>query len=177
MERRPRETGLLRRAREGDPEALRRLYELHADRVYRLAFRLTESSADAQDVVQDVFLGLPEALPTYEGEGPFEAWLKRMAVRTALMKLRRRRRRREVPLSVFAHLLSAGEEPPAVDRLTLERAIAALPEKLRFVVVLREIEDLSHRQIADLLGISRGAAQGRHFRALEALRQYLRSAE
>lgn len=176
MSEQPREAGLLREAVAGDPEALRRLYDRYADEVYRLAFRLTESSADAQDVVQDVFLGLPEALRSYAGEGQFEGWLKKVAARTALMKLRRQRMRREVPLSRFRHLLVGGEGTPTVDRMTLERAIAALPESLRFVVVLREIEGLSHREIASVLGISRTSSEVRHFRGLKALRAYLRSA-
>lgn len=172
----PREAGLLREAVAGDPEALRRLYDRYADEVYRLAFRLTESSADAQDVVQDVFLGLPEALRSYAGEGQFEGWLKKVAARTALMKLRRQRMRREVPLSRFIHLLAGGEGTPTVDRMTLERAIAALPEGLRFVVVLREIEGFSHREIASVLGISQTSSEVRHFRGLRALRAYLRNA-
>lgn len=175
MSEKPRESDLLRDAADGDPEALSRLYERYADHVYRLAFRLTESSADAQDVVQDVFLGLPEALRGYGERGHFHAWLKKAAARSAHMKLRSRRIRREVPLSAFAHLLLGAEGPTAVDRLALERAIAALPEDLRAVVVLKEIEGFSHREIAELLGISRGNSEVRYYRAIKALRAELRS--
>lgn len=174
MSEQPKDSDLLRAAVAGEPEALSRLYRRHADAVYRMAFRLTESSADAQDVVQDVFVGLPEALRSYRGSGSLEGWLKKLAARTALMKLRSQRERREVPLSAFAHLLQRGEAGP-VDRMALERAIAALPEEFRFVVVLREIEGFTHREIADLLGISRTYSEVRHYRALKALRAYLRS--
>lgn len=177
MSEQPKQSVLLREALAGDPEALRRLYDRYGDQVYRLAFRLTESSADAHDIVQDVFLGLPEALRSYAAEGSFEGWLKKVAARTALMKLRRQRMRREVPLQRFIHLLAGKEGMPTVDRMALERAIAVLPETLRFVVVLREIEGFSHREIAGLLGISRTTSEVRHFRGLKALRTYLRIAE
>lgn len=170
----PKEADLLEAATRGDPEALSRLYHGHAEGVYRLAFRLTESSADAQDVVQDVFVGLPEALRSFRSHGSFDGWLRRITARTALMKLRSQRLRREVPLSAFGHLLHRGEAAP-VDRMTLERAIASLPEELRFVIVLKEIEGFSHKEIAELLGISRANSEIRHYRALRALRAYVRS--
>lgn len=175
MSEQPRETDLLRRVRAGDPEALSSLYHRYADDVYSLAFRLTESSADAQDVVQDVFLGLPEALRSLQQQGSFASWLKRMAARCALMKLRSQRIRGEVPLAAFGHLMQRRDVGPTVDRLALERAISALPEALRFVVVLKEIEGFSHREIAELLGISRANSEVRHYRALKALRAALRS--
>lgn len=176
MSEQPRDSDLLRDAIAGDPEALTRLYERHADAVYRIAFRLTESSADAQDVVQDLFIGLPEALRSYdeEGRGTFEGWLKKVASRSALIRMRDQRSRREVPLSSFAHLLGRGGDAPEVDRMELERAIDDLPDELRFVVVLREIEGFSHREIGELLGISRSNSEIRHHRALKALRAYLR---
>lgn len=173
MSEQPEQAELLKAAKIGDADALSQLYHRYAESVYQLAFRLTESSADAQDVVQDVFIGLPEALRSYRGEGSFDGWLKKIAARAALMKLRSQRLRREVPLSAFGHLLQRREAAP-VDRMTLERAIASLPKELRFVVVLKEIEGFSHREIADLLGISRANSEVRHYRALRALRVILR---
>lgn len=167
---------ILRRASAGDSEALTRLYDRHADGLYRLAFRLTESSADAQDVVQDVFVGLPEALRTFEGRGSFEGWLKKVVVRTALMKLRQRKRRAEVPLSALGQLLVRSQAPPIVDRLALERAIGVLPEDLRVVVVLKEFEGFSHKEIAETLGITPGASGARMYRAMKILRRTLHNA-
>ena len=174
MSEQPKDSDLRRAAIAGEPEALSLLYHRHAEAVYRMAFRLTESSADAQDVVQDVFVGLPEALRSFRGEGSLQGWLKKLAARSALMRLRSQRDRREVPLAAFGHLLHRGEATP-VDRMSLERAIAALPEEIRVVVVLKEIEGFSHREIADLLGITRAYSEVRHYRGLRALRANLRS--
>lgn len=170
MSEEPRQEDLLREAAAGDPEALSRLYHRYAEDLYRLAFGLTESSADAHDVVQDVFVGLPEALRAFEGHGSFERWLKRIAVRAAHMKLRSRRMWKEVPLATIRNLFLGGEPGAAVERLELERAIASLPDELRVVVVLKEIEGLSHREIGELLGITRELSAVRHHRAMRALR-------
>ena len=87
------ERALLADAAAGSPGALTRLFELHSAQVHRVAYRLTMSADDAEDVVQDVFIGLPEALAAYGGHGGFSAWIRRVTVRTALMRMRAGRRR------------------------------------------------------------------------------------
>ncbi|MFQ5891036.1 MAG: RNA polymerase sigma factor [Gemmatimonadota bacterium] len=164
---------LLADVRAGDREALSRLYRQYGDTVYRVAYRLTESSADAQDVTQDVFIALPEAIGSVRSPQSFEQWLKTVAVRTALMKLRWRRRRREVQLSTVGQLAAHPLFRGGIDRLSLERAMGQLPENLRSVFVLKEIEGFSHREIAEILGISQRASESRLHRAREKLRLLL----
>lgn len=170
-------------ARRGEPDALARLYAEHAGRLTAVAARLLGSRADAEDVVQDLFVGLPEALGRYEERGQVGAWLRRLVIRLALGRLRAERRRGEEPLDVraidqprsAARRQGAGS-PPAdvlVDRVALERAVAALPEPLRLVFLLREVEGYAHDEIAALLGISRNASEVRLFRAVRRLRVLL----
>ncbi len=85
---------LIAEARAGSPDALSALYLEHGAALFRLAYRLVRTREDAEDVVHDVFVGLPEALLRYEERGSFAAWLKRVTARVALMKLRRGKRRR-----------------------------------------------------------------------------------
>ena len=165
---------LLSRLRRGDAEALREVYERYAEDVYRVALRLTGSSADAYDVTHDIFLGLPEAMQRYDPERPFGPWLRGVAVRTAQMSLRSARRRREVALPNVAGLAVRGRQEAVVDRLTLEKALVELSPDLRSVVVLRELEGLSYQEIADLLGITKSAAAVRLHRARRRLRDILR---
>jgi len=164
---------LLAAVARGDSPGLERLYTDYGDTVYRIAFRLTESAADAKDVLQDVFVALPEALHTFDGRGSFEGWLKRVTVRTSLMKMRTRRRRREISLGGLAGSIRQSERPDPVDQLELERAIAELPEQLRAVFVLKEIEGFTHDEIADLLQIKRGTSEVRLYRARRVLRTKL----
>lgn len=167
------QAALVAALRRGEPDALRDAYARHASDVHRIALRLTGSAADADDVLQDVFVGLPEALRAYEVRVSFGGWLRRVAARTALMRLRRRDRRREEPLAVEREPASrAGDE---VDRVALERAIASLPDSLRAVFVLKEIEGYAHSDIAGMLGIGIGASEVRLHRAKQQLRGILRS--
>ncbi len=164
---------LLEAVARGDSPGLERLYTEFGDTVYRIAFRLTESAADAKDILQDVFVALPEALHSFDARGSFEGWLKRVTVRTALMKMRTRRRRREISLGGLAGSLRQAEAPDPVDRMELERAVSDLPEQLRAVFVLKEIEGFTHDEIAELLQIKRGTSEVRLYRARRVLRTRL----
>src|SRR6185436_9776510 len=106
---------LVVRAREGDAGALSELYARHGQTLMALAYRITGSRDDAEDVLQDVFLGLPEALRRYEERGTFESWLKRTTARVALSRVRRRERAREVDFDDDVHI---APESGAMGRLT-----------------------------------------------------------
>src|SRR5436190_2181243 len=106
---------LIAEARAGSPDALSALYLEHGAALFRLAYRLVGAREDAEDVVHDVFVGLPEALRRYEERGSFAPWLKRVTARLALMRLRRSKRRREVALDN-----AAGQAEPPV---TAERCV------------------------------------------------------
>lgn len=164
---------MLERVAAGDPEALGRLYEAHAEGVYALAYGLTGSTADAEDIMQDVFVNLPHALRTYTPCGRFDSWLLKLTTRMALQARRRRRRRREVRLARAISLPGGGDPWSGLDRIDLERALATLPEDLRAVVVLKRIEGLSHAEVADVLGLTTGACRMRLCRATKALRRKL----
>jgi RNA polymerase sigma-70 factor (ECF subfamily) len=80
------ETLLIRQASGGSTSALAALFELHGALVHRVAYRLTLSADEAEDIVQDVFVGLPEALAAYGGRGAVDAWLRKVTVRMALIR-------------------------------------------------------------------------------------------
>lgn len=156
--------------RRGDPEAIAVAYRLHAAGLLRTLAGFLGDDVEAEDVLHDLFVGLPEALRRYEDRGLFGAWLKRVALRLALQRLRTRRRRREVAIGELepSGRREVSESLPA--RLLVEQALAALPEGLRTVVVLRELEGWAHREIGQFLGLSEGAVMTRHCRAMKRLR-------
>ncbi|MGH2608611.1 MAG: RNA polymerase sigma factor [Tepidiformaceae bacterium] len=164
---------LIDRARAGSPDALGALYEAHGAALFRLAYRLLGSREDAEDVVHDVFVGLPEALQRYEERGALDAWLKRVAARVALMRLRGRRRRGEVDLAAAEETVGGGLSDPPTDVRRLQAAVDRLPEHLRSVLVLKEIEGYSHAEVGGLLGISEGASRVRLARGHKRLRTLL----
>ena len=166
---------LAARARGGSAEALAELYTRFARSLMGVAYHLTRSAEDAEDVLHDVFLGLPEALRHDDERGALESWLKRVTARVALTRLRAQRRRREVASDGAPQGTALGTPADrGVDDLAaLRRAIDRLPETLRSVFVLREVEGYSHAEIAAMLSISPRASEVRLHRAIRALRAHL----
>ncbi|MFQ5679947.1 MAG: RNA polymerase sigma factor [Gemmatimonadota bacterium] len=161
-------------ARDGDPAALTYLYEEYGPELYRIALGLTGSLADAEDVVQDVFVGLPEALRGFKGSGHFPTWIKKVGARTSLMRLRQHRRQGEAFLPGLRTLFPGSiQTMDSLDRIELEQAVAALPESGRIVFLLKVVEGLTHQEIGDLLGITPNASGQRLFRAIRQLRALL----
>jgi len=161
---------LIAEARAGGPDALSALYLEHGAALFRLAYRLVGAREDAEDVVHDVFVGLPDALRRYEERGSFPAWLKRVTARVALMRLRSGKRRREVTLDDAAE---RSEPTMTSERDGLQAAVNTLPDHLRAVLILKEIEGYSHAEVGELLGISAGASRVRLNRAMRRLRKTL----
>ena len=141
--------------------------------LYRTAYRLTNNGDDAQDIVHDCFVGLPEALRRYDERGSFDAWIRRIVVRYALMRRRRESRRRESPLDGEAALAAETRTDAQSELDDVRRAVDALPPSLRDVFVLKQVEGYSHEEIAQMVGISAGASRVRLTRALATLRTSL----
>lgn len=169
----PTEARLVAGARAGDAEALAQLFRRYAEQVYDVAVRLTKSEADADDVTQNVFIGLPEALHGYTGTGDLGAWIRRIATRTALLFLRRNKRQDKWEGKASRHTARATAPAQVEARLTLDWALKRMPEDWRIVYVLKEVEGYSHDEIADLLGISAGASSVRLYRARGFLKDRL----
>jgi len=161
--------------RAGDASALAALYERHSQALFAVAYRLLNSRESAEDVIHDVFVGLPEALRKYDERGSLKQWLGRVTASVALSRMRRERTASEVEFGEHLHLSLPRSEPH--ERITLQDAIARLPDSLRAVLVLKEIEGYSHAEIASMLGISRGASEVRLHRALRALRDLLNTGD
>jgi RNA polymerase sigma-70 factor, ECF subfamily len=163
---------LLPALRRGEPDALGALYDQHAAELLALARRLVRSSADAEDVIHDLFVGLPELLRRYEHRGSLLPWLRAVTIRLAHARRRQQTRRREDnaldALPPSAQMESAGDAA-----LDLERAVRALPDGLRDAFVLKQWEGYSHEEVAELLGITAGASRVRLTRAVQHLRRTL----
>lgn len=159
----------LDRVREGAEDALRRVIDEYAPLVYQVALGITRSEADAEEVLQEVFIGLPEALLHFDG-GNFAGWLKVVTSRRALMLLRAERRRRNY---AFAPVPRISVEDQALSKIMLEKALSRLDPKLRTVFVLKEIEGLTHSEIAEIMTISENLSQVRLYRARKAMREFL----
>jgi RNA polymerase sigma factor (sigma-70 family) len=157
----------------GDRDALAWLYDQYGSLVYRTARRLTQSSPDAEDVTQDVFVRLATTVDGFVGTAEqFPGWIRRIAVRAALMRMRGGRRRREVDVEDVATLVSRADD--MLTRLTLETALRQLSDEHRTVFLLKEVEGYGHAEIAELVGITVANSEVRLHRARRQLRDLLR---
>ena len=162
----------LDRVQSNDMAALGELFTEFGDLVYRVAVRLTGNRADAEDVTQELFVRLPGAARGFTGTvANFPGWIRRVAVRQTLMHLRGGRRRREVDVAGVAALMTAPDG--ALDRLTIDAALARIPDSHRTVFLLKEVEGYDHAEIAELLGISTANSEVRLHRARRQLRELL----
>jgi RNA polymerase sigma-70 factor (ECF subfamily) len=166
------DAGLIPRIRRGDPAALTAVYRAFGSELLALARRLTGSDADAEDVLHDLIVGLPEALQKYQERGALRAWLKQVVARMCLMRLRAAERRRETTID-DAGQLPAQPEASAEGQDAIEIALRELSPAIRAVIVLRFIDGLSHAEIAAALGISVNASEARLSRGLVTLRHRL----
>ncbi len=186
----PDEAGLVRRAQSGDQAAFGDLVRAHHAAIFRLVLSMVRNEADAREIAQDVWVIAWRKLDRFRGEAKFSTWLHPIAVRRAIDHLRRRRRwfDRFIPFrsEVDETVAEAAPEPVAVEsdpregllrdeRLRrFERALAALPPKLRAVLALREVEGLSYEEIARAVDIRPGTVMSRLHHARRLLAQKLR---
>jgi RNA polymerase sigma-70 factor (ECF subfamily) len=178
---------LLARIRVGDKAACAACIEQHSPEVYRLALRLMKNEAEAEDVVQETFLSAFKGIDQFDGRAELRTWLYRIAHNVALMQLRRAKMDlvsideasepedgAPVPQVLFDWCcLPEPEMDKAEVRLELEQALKAMPEKLRAVFVMRELEGMSTQAAAEALTVSAEVVKTRLRRARLWLRERL----
>ena len=178
------EAEAIERAKQGDGEAFKILYDLHRRRVYSLCLRMTGNTASAEDLTQEAFLQLFRKIATFRGESAFSTWLHRMSVNVVLMQLRRK----NLPIVPLDEATEGDEETSvrkepgapderltgAVDRLQLQRAVDELPPGYRTIFVLHDVEGYEHNEIAQIVGCSIGNSKSQLHKARLKMRELLR---
>ena len=191
-DRRETEMRLLERLHSGDDAAFETLVRTHLPRMRNVIARII-GDGDADDVVQNAFMSAFKALPTFRGDSSLGTWLHRIAVNAALMHLRRRKPANVLPIddllptfsddghrydqlptawSESAEILAGRKETRVWVRAIIER----LPEAYREVLLLRDIEELSTRETAELLDVTTNVVKTRLHRARQALRTLMEHA-
>lgn len=159
---------LVERVREGDQRAFAVLVHRHSGRVYAIGMSMLRNEQDARDVVQVTFMNAYRKIDSFRGDAAFGSWLKRIASNTALMRLRRRRRKPESPLEIRG---KDGEGPrerdvvdfrPWADKVAedkelgqrIRQAVDDLPDAYREVLVLADYQKLSMKDIGEALDLT-----------------------
>lgn len=167
---------LIEAAKEGDRSAFDEIVRRTYRDVYSLAVRLTGDEEDASDVVQEVYVRAYKAIRRFRGDAAITTWLYRICANCSATFLRKRTRQRHDSLDDDTPVadVSPSNDPvlqaeASLARTAIDAAISQLPERLRAVVVLRDIYDLSHHEIAEQLDITESAAKVRLHRARRKL--------
>jgi RNA polymerase sigma-70 factor (ECF subfamily) len=167
------ETECIARARDGDGAAIRQLYERYSGRVYAVVRRIAGDDALAEDWAQEAWVRALRALPSFRGDAAFGTWLHRIAVNSALHGQRWRARRVSNEIALPVTNIAAARQDAPVLRIELERALARLPDGMRQVIVLHDVEGFTHEEIAAALGVTPGTSKSQLFKARAKMREML----
>jgi RNA polymerase sigma-70 factor, ECF subfamily len=161
--------------RQGEREAFDRLVERYQRDVYRLCYRYVNNHQDANDMAQEAFLKAYRALSKFRGDSAFSTWLYRIAVNTCLnFRAARRAPQEELSEHLADGAAGVAERLQADERSARVReAVARLPEKQRATLILKIYHDLTHEEVARVLGASVGTVKANLFHALGNLRKLL----
>jgi RNA polymerase sigma-70 factor (ECF subfamily) len=177
---------LVRQAQGGDTRAFDELVRRYQDKVYRLSFKILRHEEDAAEALQDAFLSAYRGIGKFKAESTFSTWLYRIATNASLMKYRKRRdhhislEQSQAPGEDAETLQIPDWSDHPLDNLldretrqVMEEGVQKLPEELRTVFVLRDIEELSNAEVSQILDLSVAAVKSRLHRARIALRDRL----
>jgi RNA polymerase sigma-70 factor, ECF subfamily len=173
------ELELVERCRNGELGAFEELYRTHSGRLYSLAVRMLGNPADAEDLLQEIFLSAHRKLDSYRGEAALGTWLYRLAMNQILDHVRSRAARSGQltdgldDASLLADASGHRLADRAIDRIDLERAMLELPEGCRAAFVLHDVEGLEHREVSEVLGIAEGTSKSQVHKARLRLRGLL----
>jgi RNA polymerase sigma-70 factor, ECF subfamily len=179
---------LVERCAGGDTAAWEELVRVHTRRVYSLCYRFTNSDSEAQDLTQDVFLRIFKTIKTFRAEeGSFTTWMARLTRNLLIDNYRRKRQDRmtdslEPQLPVLQEQLAGSSRPDGLvagreARERLQIGLQKLSPELRETLILRDLEELEYREIAEILRIPEGTVKSRLNRARTELARILQRSE
>ena len=174
------ELDLVERCRRGELGAFETLYRQHSGRLFSLAVRMLGNPADAEDLLQEIFLSAHRKLESFRGESALGTWLYRLATNQILDHVRSRAARTGQmtdgldDATLLADASGHRLADRAIARVDLERALAELPEGCRAAFVLHDVEGLEHKEVSEVLGIAEGTSKSQVHKARLRLRGLLR---
>ena len=178
----PDDSDLVAAAQRGDRDALDRLLRRHYDRIHAVCRRIAGTTRDADDAAQEALIRIVRAIDRFDGRASFSTWSYRIATNAALDELRKRSRRPQLHVVADDERGGAPERADdvaqrrvegVVDRMSIDAALAELPDEFRVPVVMRDVGDLDYAEIAATLGVPVGTVKSRIARGRRMLLQRL----
>ncbi len=177
-----REEELARRAQKGDEVAFDNLVSYCAPRIFNLAYRLLDNRDDADDITQEAFMRIYQALPRFKWDAPLSSWMYRITSNLCFDEMKRRKKR---PLN-FAEITAEGENEPefvaenadpadiiikSTDAKIIQQCMAELTPEARMIIVMFDVQGMSYLEIADVMKLNMGTVKSRLNRARHTLRE------
>ena len=156
---------LIRKCKKNDTKAQSELYKLFSAKLFALCLKYSRNRAEAEDNLQDAFVTIFNKISQFEFKGSFEGWVKRITVNTALQRYRGKGVFNIVNEEVIEDYTVEVEDDDDIDLDFLLKCIQELPDRYRLVFNLYVLDDYSHKEIAELLGISTGTSKSNLARA------------
>ena len=172
MEEHDEELGWVRRSQSGDAEVFGELVRRYQRMIHALTFRMTGSSADAEDLAQETFIRAYRQLATFRGDAKFSSWLYRIGVNTCL-NWKKSVQRREKLHQDWADCDPATSSVPNEVSIRVQVALMRLPAKQRAAVILTTYDEMGHAEAARALGCSETTISWRVFAARKLLKKWL----
>ena len=180
-QKRQEERALVERATRRDEEAFGALYDMHVSRVYRHVYYMVGNAAEAEDLTAQAFLQAWVAIERYQIRGaPFVSWVMRIAHNLGVSHLRSRKPGAELPETLVDQSREGNPEDVLqrqADGDRIREAILQLRDEHRRVIILRFVQDMDYREVAEIVGKSVPAVRVIQHRALNALRKQMRPSE
>jgi RNA polymerase sigma-70 factor, ECF subfamily len=170
---------LTQAAGKGDMLAFEEIYTRHHRRVYSICLRMLQNAHEAEDLTQEVFIQLYRKIGSFRGDSAFTTWLHRMTVNQVLMHFRKRTvkyekttEEGETPVQIVVGTENLGKMQ-IVDKISIDNAIAQLPDGYKNVFVLHDVEGYEHEEVAKILGCSVGTSKSQLHKARLKMRKLL----
>ena len=162
---------IIDKCKEGDRQAAEKIYQIFSAKMFALCLRFSKDRADAEDTLQDGFIKIFTSIGQYTGKGSCEGWMKRIMIKTAMEKFRK-----NPPLQIVEELPEIEDNEEIDVEVSIPEEVLAdfvnqLPERYKMVFNLYVIEEMSHKDIAALLGINEGTSKYNLARAREILKR------
>ncbi|HBL75537.1 MAG: hypothetical protein A2W90_03355 [Bacteroidetes bacterium GWF2_42_66] len=164
--------------KKGDRQAQFQLYRLYYKPMYNVCLRMVGDETEAEDIMQEAFLSAFRNIESYEGKVSFGAWLKKIVINRSLDYLKKKK----IKFEEMNEKMVVADEPVFMEMEEnsmekIQKAIGELPEKYRVIINLFLIDEYSHEEVAELLGISNVASRTQFFRARQKLKEILKQKE
>ena len=162
---------IIDKCKQGDRQAAEKIYQIFSAKMFALCLRFSKDRADAEDTLQDGFIKIFTSIGQYTGKGSCEGWMKRIMINTAMEKFRK-----NSPLQIVEELPEIEDNEDIDEEVSIPEEVLAdfvnqLPERYKMVFNLYVIEEMSHKDIAALLGINEGTSKSNLARAREILKR------